>query len=105
MPSGYARDIAPPAQVASPCLTVVEGEPASAPAIDGASNSQAARHHCSNSCNVKYHASRAVEEADKASQMHHAAGRLAHEGLAYLHLRAASELRRRPVTHPQRQDK
>ena len=52
------------------------------------------RRYCNVSCDIKYHARRAIEEADLAQHAPDTAGRVAHEGLAYLHLRAASDLRR-----------
>lgn len=52
------------------------------------------RHVCSESCNERYHAARATEEADKAFDMVDGAERRIHESLAAMHAKAASKLAR-----------
>jgi hypothetical protein len=82
---------------AVPRLRLVDGNSDLSSAFYGAQHGVSAysppHHCCGQSCSVAYHARRAAEETEKASTLNDACGRLAHEGLAYLHLRAAANLR------------
>jgi hypothetical protein len=78
---------------ATPHLRLVDANSDVSSAFYGASASSTPHHCCGQSCSVAYHARRAAEETETASTLNDACGRLAHEGLAYLHLRAAANLR------------
>lgn len=52
-------------------------------------------HLCGESCDVAYHAHRAIEERDRAMVSGDSCSRLVHEALAELHSNAAAQLRRK----------
>ena len=85
------------AVMARPHLILIAGDLAAVPTLGagGLGHASAPAHRCGASCNVTYHARRAMEESERASLASNESVRSAHEGLAHLHLSAAANLRRR----------
>ena len=83
--------------MARPNLVLIAGDLAATPTLGagGFGYASALAHQCGASCDVIYHARRAVEESERASATSDEAVRSAHAGLAHLHLCAAANLRRR----------